>query len=88
MSSMKITGFAAVMMLAMVTATGIATADDKRGRIISFDPLTKIIILEDGNAYMLQDNLDLASLHAGKTVVITYDEKDGRRIVTAYSEAK
>ena len=86
MSERRLIGMAMAAMIGLVGLAGLASAEDKRGRIISFDPLTKIIILEDGHAYMLRDDIDASSLRAGKTVVITYDEKDGRRIVTAYQQ--
>ena len=82
MKKMMILGFSIVLSSVLVTS---AYAEDARGRVISYDPMTKIIILDDGNAYILKDEAKAEGVQPGKVVVVTYSEEGGRRMVSAVS---
>jgi hypothetical protein len=80
---MKLNQMALAAALSLFVFVGQAFADETSARVISFDPMTKIIILEDGNAYILDNSVDASGVSAGKTVSVTYTNDNGRRIISA-----
>lgn len=88
MRGSKVASYTFLAMLSLAILTALAVAEDKRGRIVSFDPMTNIMIFDDGHAYMLQEGVQNANLAAGQTVVITFNEQDGRRLVTAVTPTR
>lgn len=77
------------MMKSILTAasvlamTGAAFAAEVEGVVTSYDPATKMITLESGEAFSLADGVELDGLEPGGKVVITYD--DGTTNATAVS---
>jgi len=80
---MKLNQMLLAAALSLFVFAGQAFADETSSRVISFDPMTKIIILEDGNAYILDNSVDASGVSAGKTVSVTYTNDNGRRIISA-----
>jgi hypothetical protein len=54
--------------------TGAAFAAEVEGVVTSYDPATKMIVLESGEAFRITDGVQLDGLQPGGKVVITYDE--------------
>lgn len=64
-----------------------AFAAEVTGAITAVDPAAGTVTLEDGNTYVLPANFDLASLQAGATVKIIYEEVDGKLTITSVESA-
>ncbi|MGJ8571331.1 MAG: DUF1344 domain-containing protein [Hoeflea sp.] len=63
--------------------TGAAYAAEVEGVVTSYNPATKMIVLESGVAFHLNDGVQLDNLQPGGKVMITYD--DGTTDATAVS---
>jgi len=61
--------------------TGTAYAAEVEGVVTNYDPATKMIVLESGEAFTLADGVQLDNLQPGGKVVITHD--DGTTDATA-----
>jgi hypothetical protein len=68
------------MMKALVTAAsltvmaGAALAGEVEGVVTNYDPATRMIVLESGEAFRLGDGVELDGLQPGGKVVITFDD--------------
>ncbi|MEP3439674.1 MAG: DUF1344 domain-containing protein [Hoeflea sp.] len=71
---------AAASVLAMA---GTAFAAEVEGVVTNYDPATKMIVLESGEAFSVADGVELDGLQPGGKVVITYN--DGTTDATAVS---
>ena len=63
-----------VAAVSILTMTGAAFAGEVEGVVTNYDPATKMIVLESGEAFRLADGVDLDGLQPGGKVVITYDD--------------
>jgi hypothetical protein len=77
----KVLGIALVMLL--VGSVGLASAGDHSGKIITFDSGDRLIVFEDGTKVWLSEGLTVEGLKEGATVKVTYEERDGKKTVTA-----
>ena len=79
-----ITGAIALGLLATAT---VANASEMTGRVMTTDPATNTVIMEDGTVLELVNGLSVQDLAPGTKVVVTYDEKDGKNMVTDIAPA-
>lgn len=78
----KVLGIALVMLL--VGSVGLAAAGSEHsGKIITFDSGDRLIVFEDGTKVWLSEGLTVEGLKEGATVKVTYEERDGKKTVTA-----
>lgn len=69
--------------ISLLGLAGAAYAAEIEGVITNYDPATKMIVLESGEAFRVADGVQLDNLQPGGKVVITYD--DGTTDATAVS---
>jgi hypothetical protein len=69
--------------VSVLSFAGAAYAAEVEGVVTNYDPATKMIVLESGEAFTLADGVQLDNLQPGGKVVITYD--DGTTDATAVS---
>ncbi len=79
--SMKIVAATALLALSSFAAL----AADVTGAITAVDAANHSVTLDDGHAYVMPADIDVAELQIGLKVTLTYEEKDGARIVSAVS---
>ncbi len=77
----KIVGFALVIALVGSFA---AWAGETSGKIQSVDPVDRAIVLDDGTKLWVAEGLPLDALREGAWVKASYEERDGKNIVTMY----
>jgi len=77
----KIVGFALVIALVGSFA---AWAGETSGKIQSVDPVDRAIVLDDGTKLWVAEGLPLDALREGARVKASYEERDGKNIVTMY----
>jgi len=63
-----------VAAVSILTMTGAAFAGEVEGVVTNYDPSTKMIVLDSGEAYRLADGVELDGLQPGGKVVITFDD--------------
>ena len=57
-------------------------ADEVSGKIQKVDTNDRSIVLEDGTQLWLADSVSADALKEGATVKASYEEKDGKKVVT------
>jgi len=63
-----------VTAVSILTMTAAAFAGEVEGVVTNYDPATKMIVLESGEAFRLADGVEPDGLVPGGKVVITYDD--------------
>ena len=70
-----------VTAVSVLTMAGAAFAGEIEGVVTNYDPATRMIVLESGEAYRVADGIDLDGLQPGGKVAITFD--DGTTVATS-----
>jgi Cu/Ag efflux protein CusF len=73
----------AVIILSAVVTVGVAWAEETTGKIQKVDQDMKMLVLEDGTELALPEGTPMDQLTAGAKVKASYEEKDGKKVVTA-----
>ena len=60
--------------VSVLTMAGAAFAGEVEGVVSNYDPATRMIVLESGEAYRLTDGVEPDGLEPSGKVVITYDD--------------
>jgi hypothetical protein len=64
-------------------------ARDAKGKIKSYDTITRVVELEDGTQYVITDKVKTTEkIKVGKHVKMTYDAQDGKNMVTDLEEVE
>ena len=78
----------ALSMAAFLGSTGLALAEDAKGKIQSVDATAKTITLEDGTTYTLAEGVMVDNLQPGTEVTVSFEEKDGTKTASAVTPAQ
>ena len=72
------------ILAALLLATAVAWAADIEGKVKTWDPATKMITLEDGTQLSVAAEAKMKGdqVKESSTVKASYDEKDGKKVVT------
>ena len=74
-----------VFAIAALVATPLgAWAAEKEGKITKWETTTRTVTFDDGSTYQVTDTVKTESLKEGARIKVTYDEKDGKYVVTKY----
>lgn len=76
----KILGITLALLLA-VAVVG-AWAADVQGKIQQVNPGDRMVVLEDGTKLWIAEGLPMDDLKEGTSVKASYEERDGKNIVT------
>ena len=63
-----------VTTVSTLAMAGAAFAGEIEGVVSNYDPTTRMIVLESGEAYRVADGVELDGLQPGGKVVITYND--------------
>ena len=61
----------------------VAVAGDVSGKIQSVDSSERAIVLEDGTRLWIAEGLPIDNLKEGAQVKASYEERDGKKVVTS-----
>ena len=61
----------------------VAVAGDVSGKIQSVDSSERAIVLEDGTKLWIAEGLPIDNLKEGAQVKASYEERDGKKVVTS-----
>jgi hypothetical protein len=61
----------------------VALAEDVSGKIQSVDSSERAIVLEDGTKLWIAEGLPIDNLKEGAQVKASYEERDGKKVVTS-----
>jgi hypothetical protein len=73
----------AIAIALLVVAAAPVWAEEISGKIQKIDTAERTIVLEDGTQLWLGESMSADALQEGATVKASYEEKDGKKIVTA-----
>ncbi len=59
-----------------------AFAAEAEGKVQKLDPEAQTITLDDGKAYKLPGEFDIATLHEGMDILLAYDKVNGENLIT------
>lgn len=78
------------MVLALLLGLGVAGAwaDEIAGKIQSIDPADRVVLLEDGTRLWVAEGLSLDALKDGASVKASYEERDGKKVITEFKVAE
>lgn len=76
----RLTGIVMAVLLAL--SAGGAWAEEIQGKIQKVNPADRAFALEDGTVLWLAEGLSMADLKEGASVKATYEERDGKKVVT------
>jgi uncharacterized OB-fold protein len=79
---------ACAIAVALLFAAGTpAWARDAKGKVKSWETTTRIVTLEDGSQYVVTETVTTTEMiKVGKSVKITYEEREGKNYVTTLDE--
>ena len=77
----RIMGLAVAVVLALSMA---AWAGELEGKIQKVDPADRMFVLEDGTQVWVAEGVPMDKLKEGATVKASYEERDGKKIATAF----
>ncbi len=76
----KVIGIA--MALLLVFAVGAAYAQEIQGKIKTVDGAARVLTLEDGTQLWVAEGLSMDALKEGASVKASFEERDGKKVVT------
>lgn len=76
----KVVGITLALLLVLSATVGWAA--DIEGTVRAVDPADRVIVLEDGTKLWVAEGLALDNLKEGAKVKASYEERDGKNVVT------
>jgi Cu/Ag efflux protein CusF len=76
----KVAAIAVALVLALSMA---AWAGETTGKVQAVDPGERVITLEDGTKLWIAEGLSMENLKEGAKVKASYEERDGKKIVSS-----
>ena len=67
--------------LALLFAASLAQAEEAKGKIAALDESQGMIVLDSGETFTLADGVSIEGLTPGTEVTVSYEEKDGQKVV-------
>ncbi|MBM3509446.1 MAG: DUF1344 domain-containing protein [Alphaproteobacteria bacterium] len=80
------TALATMVGVVIATAAIAAIAAESKGTIEKIDPADRVLVLSSGETFTLAKNVMVETIKEGKTVVVVFDEKDGKKVASAVTE--
>jgi Cu/Ag efflux protein CusF len=74
---------ASTALAVLALSPSVDAADPIRGVIKELNTLTSIVTLEDGTDLRITSRETMAKLHEGDKVEVTFEEKDGQKVVSS-----
>lgn len=82
----KVLGIALALLLVFAGAG--AWAAEIEGKIQKVDPTDRVFVLEDGSQLWVAEGLAMDTLKEGASVKASYEERDGKKIITSFTVSK
>jgi len=73
---------AALALAAGLAFAGAAAAQEMSVTIKSYDPTKRVIVVEDGTSYTIEQGVTVSQLKAGSKAKLMISEKGGKKVVT------
>jgi hypothetical protein len=73
---------AALALAAGLAFAGAAAAQEMSVTIKSYDPAKRVLVVEDGTSYTIEEGVTVSQLKAGSKAKLMITEKGGKKVVT------
>ena len=73
-------GIALALLLGL--AVTCAWAEEITGKIQSVDQIERVFVLDDGSKIWVAEGVSMDALKEGKSVTVSYEERDGKKVAT------
>lgn len=71
----------ALVAVALFGTAGVASAEEATGTIEGVDLQSRMIVLDDGSVYSVNEGIALETLRPGSEVTVSYEESNGQKLV-------
>lgn len=78
----------AVLATAMLGFAGLANADEIKGTVAAIDGQARVLVLDDGNQYAVQEGVQIEGLEPGTEVTVMFQDDGGKRVATSVTPAQ
>ncbi len=68
--------------LAFVFSVAVAQAEEAGGKIAAVDSYAGTLVLQDGTTFTIAQGVSMEGLQPGTEVILSFEEQDGKLIVT------
>jgi ferric-dicitrate binding protein FerR (iron transport regulator) len=85
--AMKGTSVVAIA-LSVLIRVGLASADELQGKVQTVDSSNRVVVLKDGTRLWLAEDVVVKQLQEGVTVKLSYEERNGKHVVTRIETAE
>ncbi len=77
----KVLGISLAMLLTLAVSG--AWAEEVTGKVQKVEPADRTIVLEDGTQLWVAEDVSMDNVKEGSTVKASYEEKDGKKIISS-----
>jgi len=74
---------AAILAFGLIGSAALASAADIEGKVRSVDASARTFVLDDGTELSLADGVQADKLKDGANVKASYEDRDGKKVVTS-----
>ncbi len=71
----------ALVAVAFLGTPGVASAEEATGSVEGVDLQSRMIVLDDGTVFAVDQGIALETLRPGSEVTVSYEETDGQKLV-------
>lgn len=71
----------ALVAVALFGTAGIAGAEEATGMVENIDLQSRLILLDDGTVFTVDQGIALEALRPGSEVTVSYEESNGQKLV-------
>lgn len=71
----------ALVAVAFLGAPGVASAEEATGTVEGIDLQSRMIVLDDGTIFAVDQGIALETLRPGSEVTVSYEETEGQKVV-------
>ena len=72
----------ALITVAFLATPGVASAEEATGTVEGVDLQSRMIVLDDGTVFAVDQGIALETLRPGSEVTVSYEETDGQKVIS------
>ena len=73
----------ALVAAAFCTTAGVASAEEATGTVEGVDLQSRMIVLDDGAVFSVDEGIALETLRPGSEVTVSYEESNGQKLINS-----
>ena len=73
----------ALVAASFCTTAGVASAEEATGTVEGVDLQSRMIVLDDGAVFSVDEGIALETLRPGSEVTVSYEESNGQKLINS-----